>query len=71
MQAPREPIKEFDYKVIEKDGKRGIIDANGHIVVEPVFNNVGLCSIDDCDYALFRLDGYGEAAYPLSKIKEL
>ena len=71
MQGPIIIIKEFDYKVIERNGKCGIMDLDGNIIVDPIFDHICIVDGGDCDYVSFRLNGYGEAVYPLSRIKEL
>ena len=71
MQGPSITFKEFDYKAIEKNGKWGIIDIDGNIIVDAVFDHICIVDGGDCDYVSFRLDGHGVAVFPLSRIKDL
>lgn len=56
-----------DYHTTKQNDKFGIADCNGNQIVEPVFNRI----IIEEEYTIFELDGYGEAIFPTSKLKEL
>lgn len=60
-------LDNIDYETIKKNDKYGIIDTNGDIIIEPVFDYIYI----DKDYVKFELKENGAAIWPLSKIKEL
>lgn len=55
------------YETIKRNNKYGIIDRNGNIIIEPVFDYIFIGE----DYIEFQLKGSGEAVWPLSRINEL
>lgn len=56
-----------NYETIKRNDKFGIIDKNGNMIIEPVFDFINI----DKDYVIFKLKDNGEAIWPLDKIKEL
>ena len=57
----------INYETIKRNDKFGIIDKNGNMIIEPVFDFINI----DKDYVIFELKDNGKAIWPLDKIKEL
>lgn len=57
----------INYETIKRNDKYGIIDKNGNMIIEPVFDSIFIGEY----YIEFQLKGSGEAVWPLSRINEL
>lgn len=57
----------INYETIKRNDKYGIIDKNGNMIIEPVFDFINI----DKDYVIFELKDNGKAIWSLDKIKEL
>lgn len=55
------------YEIIKRNDKYGIIDINGNMIIEPVFDFINI----DKEYVIFKLEDNGEAIWPMDKIQEL
>ena len=60
---------ESNYKVVKRNDKYGVIDCQGKILIEPVFDRIYID--EDKGFINLELDGYGKAIWPLSRIQEL
>ena len=60
---------ESNYKVVKRNDKSGVIDRQGKILIEPVFDSIYID--EDKGFINLELDGYGKAIWPLSRIQEL
>lgn len=60
---------ESNYKVVKRNDKSGVIDPQGKILIEPVFDSIYI--YEEKGFVHFELEGYGKAIWPLSRIQEL
>ncbi|MBR5334062.1 MAG: WG repeat-containing protein [Alistipes sp.] len=60
---------ESNYKVVKRNDKYGVIDHQGKILIEPVFDSIYIN--EDKGFINLELDGYGKSIWPLSRIQEL
>ena len=60
---------ESNYEVVERNNKYGVIDHQGKILIEPVFDSIYIN--EDKGFINLELDGYGKSIWPLSRIQEL
>ena len=60
---------ESNYNVVKRNDKSGVIDRQGKILIEPVFDSIYID--EDKGFINLELEGYGKAIWPLFRIQEL